>query len=64
MEEIAKHYHVLTPSRYVDIPEEKDDFNFAERFTVLKKEFDIQIKEETELNKKILENLGRVEYEK
>jgi len=64
LEEIEKYHHVLTPGRYVGIPEVEDDFDFAERFGSLKKEFEEQIKEEAELNKKILENLGRVEYEK
>jgi len=36
------------------------DFDFKERFTQLKGEFEGQLKEETELNRKILENLARV----
>ena len=52
--------YVLTPGRYVGLPEEEDDFNFAERFTALKAEFAEQLKEEERLNKMILENLGRI----
>jgi type I restriction enzyme M protein len=52
--------YVLTPGRYVGLPEEEDDFDFKERFTSLKKEFEEQLKEEEKLNKAILENLKKV----
>jgi len=55
---------VLSPGRYVGLPEEKDDFNFTERFASLQAEFAQQLKQETELNKRILDNLSRIEYEK
>ena len=42
------------------LPDEEDDFNFAERFTALKAEFEAQLLEETELNKAIAENLAKV----
>jgi type I restriction enzyme M protein len=51
---------VLTPGRYVGLPDEEDDFDFKERFTSLKKEFEAQLKEEERLNKAILENLKRI----
>lgn len=51
---------VLTPGRYVGLPVEEDDFDFNERFTRLKAEFEGQLDEEAELNRKILENLARV----
>jgi len=53
--------YVLTPGRYVGLPEEEDDFDFKERFTSLKAEFEEQLKEEAKLNKAILKNLARVE---
>jgi len=53
--------YVLTPGRYVGLPEEEDDFDFAERFAGLKGEFQEQLKEEARLNKAILENLARIE---
>ena len=52
--------YVLTPGRYVGLPDEEDDFDFKERFTSLKKEFMEQLKEEERLNKAILENLKKV----
>jgi len=60
---VAELDYVLTPGRYVGLPDEEDDFNFAERFTTLKNELEIQITEEMELNKKIVENLGKIKYE-
>ena len=50
----------MTPGRYVGLPEEEDDFDFNERFGKLKAEFEEELKEEAELNQKILENLARV----
>ena len=60
---VAELDYVLTPGRYVGLPEEEDDFNFAERFTALKAEFEEQLKEEERLNKVILENLGKIKME-
>lgn len=52
--------YVLTPGRYVGLADEEDDFDFKERFTRLKAEFEEQLKEETRLNQLILENLGKI----
>ena len=61
--EIAEHAHVLTPGRYVGLPEDEDDFDFNERFTALKAEFEEQLKEEENLNLLIAENLKKVKLE-
>jgi len=64
IEEVARLDYVLTPGRYVGLPDEEDDFDFNERFTKLKAEFEEQLKEEAELNKRILENLAKIEIKK
>ena len=62
--EVKKLNYVLSPGRYVGLPEGEDDFNFHERFNSLKIELEKQMKEESKLNKRILENLSRIKYEK
>ncbi len=61
IERIKELDYVLTPGRYVGLADEEDDFNFNERFTSLKSEFEEQLKEETILNKRIAENLAKIE---
>jgi len=60
LQEVRNLDYVLTPGRYVGLPDEDDDFDFMERFSKLKAEFEEQIKEEGRLNKLILENLARL----
>ncbi len=60
IESVAELDYVLTPGRYVGLPEEEDDFDFEERFTALKAEFEEQLKEEERLNILIKENLLKI----
>ena len=55
--------YVLTPGRYVGLPDDEDDFDFKERFTKLKANFEEELKEEERLNALILENLSKVKLE-
>ena len=61
IERLRKLDYVLTPGRYVGLPDDEDDFDFNERFSKLKTEFGEQLKEEARLNKLILENLEKIE---
>ena len=58
IERVKELDYVLTPGRYVGLPDEEDDFNFNERFTALKAEFEEQLKEEKRLNGLIKNNLN------
>lgn len=51
---------MLTPGRYVGLADEEDDFDFKERFTGLKAEFEEQLLEEANLNMIIMENLKKI----
>ena len=60
IERVRELDYVLTPGRYVGLPDDEDDFDFNKRFSKLKAEFEEQLKEETKLNTLIIENLGKV----
>ena len=45
---------------YVGLPDDEEGFDFNERFTRLKKEFEAQLKEEEMLNEAIKANLRKV----
>ncbi len=52
--------YVLTPGRYVGLPDDEDDFDFNEQLESLKKELREQLGEEDLLNKNILESLNKI----
>ena len=60
LDEIRAKDYVLTPGRYIGLPEDEDDFDFVERFGKLKAELDEQIKEEARLNELIRKNLASI----
>jgi type I restriction enzyme M protein len=61
LEKVKELDYVLTPGRYVGLPDDEDDFDFTERFTSLKAEFEAQLVEENELNSLISENLLKIQ---
>ena len=52
--------YVLTPGRYVGLPDDEDDINFPEKIKSLKDELIQQISQEDELNKKLIKALENI----
>jgi len=61
LDEIRAKDYVLTPGRYIGLPEDEDDFNFEERFGKLKEELEEQMKEEAQLNEIIRRNILKLQ---
>lgn len=61
LEEIRKNGYVLTPGRYVGIPDEEDDgIPFEDKMKTLTDELKGQMEKETELNAEIKSQLGKI----
>ncbi|MCK5655190.1 MAG: SAM-dependent DNA methyltransferase [Candidatus Aureabacteria bacterium] len=64
LEDIKKHKFIMTPGRYVGIPDEKGDgIPFKEKMRTLTKELKEQITEEKNLDKKIQKSLKSIGFE-
>jgi len=63
IKEIEKHSFVLTPGRYVGIPDEEDDgIPFADKMAELTTKLDAQMAKEEELNSEIKKQLAKIEF--
>ncbi len=60
IEKVKELDYVLTPGRYVGLPDDDEEFDFTERFTRLQTELEAQLKEEEQLNQLIVENLKKI----
>ena len=61
IEEIQKHKHVLTPGRYVGIPDEEDDgIPFEEKMADLSATLKEQMEKESKLNQEIKDQLSNI----
>jgi type I restriction enzyme M protein len=60
IEKVRELDYVLTPGRYVGLPDDEDDFDFNARFATLKTELEAQLQEEAALNQQILDNLSKI----
>ena len=63
LDEVRELDYVLTPGRYVGLPEEEDDFDFEERVKKLTAELKEQMEESAKLDERIKENLAKVGIE-
>ena len=64
LEGVRKQDYILTPGRYVGIPEEEDDgIPFEEKMKKLMTELTKQMKESQRLDEEIRKNLGRIGFE-
>jgi len=64
LKEVEKHNFVLTPGRYVGIPDEDDDgIPFEDKMAELTAELGQQMKESVELDKAIRKNMKKVGFE-
>lgn len=63
-EDIQKHNYVLTPGRYVGIPDEEDDgIAFVEKMAALTAELKQQMEEAEQLDREIKEQLAKIGFE-
>jgi len=63
LKEIRKHNYVLTPGRYVGVPEKEEDYeSFEQKMERLTKQLAEQFARAKELEDRIRRNLGEIGY--
>ncbi|MDD4604116.1 MAG: class I SAM-dependent DNA methyltransferase [Bacteroidales bacterium] len=60
LDEVRALNYILSPGRYIGLPDDEEDFNYEERIATLSSELAEQMKQTSELDKKIAENLKKV----
>lgn len=63
LDEVRALDYVLTPGRYIGLPDDEDDFNFEERVRTLTSELAEQMRESAQLDERIKENLRKIGVE-
>lgn len=63
LDEVRALDYVLTPGRYIGLPDDEDDFNFEERVRTLTTQLAEQMRESAQLDERIKENLQKIGVE-
>ena len=61
IDDIRRMDYILTPGRYIGLPDDDDEFDFKVRFDHLKTELKLQMTEDIGLNERILQSLSQIE---
>ncbi len=61
VDNVKAYDYVLTPGRYIGLPEDEDDFNFEEQVATLTAELEAQMIDGIDIDKRIKKNLLKVE---